>query len=252
MQIYLTLWTSNGTLTRTRQTSTNTTSVSKSPFGHGWIHARWAPRTERIRQAMSRVICSSVRWEGAFLPSAKLGEVGTCESLVRGISAKVRRNMSNGTASGDKAFGPDGYQDAPPEIAKAIDSAVFVDDNFPSPEEIARAIKRSVSIRLDPDVYEWFKLPGPGYQTRINGVLRAYMQAQKAKGSGNGDVSPTPGKHRSRITMGAKTAKKSSLVRRSVTGKTTVRSKARKSSVRHNKAVKKSRSRRSVRKNTRR
>jgi hypothetical protein len=30
-------------------------------------------------------------------------------------------------------------------------------------------------------VYAWFKLPGPGYQTRINAVLRAYMTAQISK-----------------------------------------------------------------------
>ncbi len=94
--------------------------------------------------------------------------------------------MSRRTVSESSPFGPDGYQDAPPDIAQAIDAAVFIEDTFPSPEELRREIKRSVSIRLDPDVYAWFKLPGPGYQTRINAVLRAYMQAQRSKGSGNG------------------------------------------------------------------
>ena len=94
--------------------------------------------------------------------------------------------MSKRTVSESSPFGPDGYQDAPPDIAQAIDAAVFIEDSFPSPEELRREIKRSVSIRLDPDVYAWFKRPGPGYQTRINAVLRAYMQAQRSKGSGNG------------------------------------------------------------------
>jgi uncharacterized protein (DUF4415 family) len=34
--------------------------------------------------------------------------------------------------------------------------------------------KTSVSLRLDADVLEWFKAFGPGYQTRINSILRAY------------------------------------------------------------------------------
>jgi len=38
--------------------------------------------------------------------------------------------------------------------------------------------KAPVSIRLDQDVLEWFKSQGKGYQTRINALLRAYMEAQ--------------------------------------------------------------------------
>jgi uncharacterized protein (DUF4415 family) len=37
--------------------------------------------------------------------------------------------------------------------------------------------KASISLRLDADVLEWFKSTGPGYQTRINAVLRAYKDA---------------------------------------------------------------------------
>ena len=37
--------------------------------------------------------------------------------------------------------------------------------------------KASISLRLDQDVLEWFKAQGPGYQTRINAVLRAFRDA---------------------------------------------------------------------------
>lgn len=37
--------------------------------------------------------------------------------------------------------------------------------------------KMSISLRVDRDVLEWFKAQGPGYQTRINSVLRAYRDA---------------------------------------------------------------------------
>lgn len=39
--------------------------------------------------------------------------------------------------------------------------------------------KPMISIRVDADVLEWFKAQGPGYQTRINAVLRLYMDAQR-------------------------------------------------------------------------
>jgi uncharacterized protein (DUF4415 family) len=37
--------------------------------------------------------------------------------------------------------------------------------------------KTSISLRLDADVLDWYKSQGPGYQTRINAVLRAYKDA---------------------------------------------------------------------------
>ena len=42
----------------------------------------------------------------------------------------------------------------------------------------ARA-KTSISIRVDTDVLEWFRAQGPGYQKRINLVLRAFREASQ-------------------------------------------------------------------------
>ncbi len=39
--------------------------------------------------------------------------------------------------------------------------------------------KQMVSLRLDRDVLDWFKRQGKGYQTKINAVLRAYVEAHK-------------------------------------------------------------------------
>lgn len=39
--------------------------------------------------------------------------------------------------------------------------------------------KTSVSIRLDADVLNWFKRKGRGYQTRINAILRAFVEAHE-------------------------------------------------------------------------
>ena len=35
--------------------------------------------------------------------------------------------------------------------------------------------KQAISIRLDTDVIDWFRATGPKYQTRINAVLRSYV-----------------------------------------------------------------------------
>ena len=39
--------------------------------------------------------------------------------------------------------------------------------------------KQPVSIRLDRDVMQWFQKQGRGYQTRINAVLRAYVEGHR-------------------------------------------------------------------------
>lgn len=39
--------------------------------------------------------------------------------------------------------------------------------------------KTSVHLRLDTDVVEWFKSHGKGHLTRMNAVLKAYVEAQK-------------------------------------------------------------------------
>lgn len=44
-------------------------------------------------------------------------------------------------------------------------------------------VKQIVTIRLDVDMLDWFKSAGPGYQTRINQVLREHMEAQRLAGS---------------------------------------------------------------------
>jgi uncharacterized protein (DUF4415 family) len=43
--------------------------------------------------------------------------------------------------------------------------------------------KTPVSIRVDTDVLEWFKQQGKGYLTRMNAVLRAYVETQKHRHS---------------------------------------------------------------------
>lgn len=44
------------------------------------------------------------------------------------------------------------------------------------------AAKEAISIKLDQDVLAFFREHGRGYQTRINTVLRRYMQARRKAG----------------------------------------------------------------------
>lgn len=44
-----------------------------------------------------------------------------------------------------------------------------------------RAVKESVTVRLDADVVHWLKQDGKGYQTRLNAILRREMARGKKK-----------------------------------------------------------------------
>jgi len=39
--------------------------------------------------------------------------------------------------------------------------------------------KEHINIRIDADVLAWFKQTGRGYQTRINNVLRAFVESRR-------------------------------------------------------------------------
>jgi len=41
--------------------------------------------------------------------------------------------------------------------------------------------KKTVTMRLDADLLDWFRR-NQGYQTRINAILRAYMDAKRTSG----------------------------------------------------------------------
>ncbi|MBI2615801.1 MAG: BrnA antitoxin family protein [Gemmatimonadetes bacterium] len=61
-----------------------------------------------------------------------------------------------------------------PDAAPLLDAEWFKQARIVLPEP-----KVAVSIRLDREVLDWFKRQGPGYQTRMNAVLRAYVQAHR-------------------------------------------------------------------------
>jgi uncharacterized protein (DUF4415 family) len=71
-------------------------------------------------------------------------------------------------------------------LAKLDDKSIDTGDipelteDFFRRAELRVPVKQAVTIRLDADVLEWFKGQGAGYQTRINQLLRQYMQAHQS------------------------------------------------------------------------
>ena len=74
----------------------------------------------------------------------------------------------------------------PDEIERAAAEQLEEDGLHPGWVTAVKVIparnKRALSLRLDADVFDWFRDAGPGYQSRINDVLRAYVQHERAKG----------------------------------------------------------------------
>ena len=77
------------------------------------------------------------------------------------------------------------------KVRKTIHADIVRDADAPewTPELFARAVARKglkpvpkkalLSLRIDSDVIEWFRKQGAGYQSRMNALLRAYMEAHK-------------------------------------------------------------------------
>ena len=55
-----------------------------------------------------------------------------------------------------------------------LDKSFFTNAKLQMPET-----KTTITIRIDPDVLQWFKQQGKGYQSKMNAVLRLYADAHK-------------------------------------------------------------------------
>ena len=54
------------------------------------------------------------------------------------------------------------------------------DENFWKNAKVVMPAKKSrISIRLDQEVLDWFKSQGKGYQTKINAILKSYVDAHR-------------------------------------------------------------------------
>ena len=75
------------------------------------------------------------------------------------------------------------YSDAPADVEEALRSARKIEDELPPPERLVKG-KKSITIRLDSDVVEWFKQQGGQYQSLINEVLRRYKEHFQGRKAG--------------------------------------------------------------------
>lgn len=78
----------------------------------------------------------------------------------------------------------DRLSDAEIEAAIAADpdaSPIWTEEDFARARVVEPPPKEMISIRLDRDVLAWFRSLGPGYQTRINLVLRGAMKAARER-----------------------------------------------------------------------
>jgi uncharacterized protein (DUF4415 family) len=66
---------------------------------------------------------------------------------------------------------------ADPDAAPILDKNWFKRATVVMPER-----KIPISLRMDREVVEWFKAHGSRYQSRMNAVLKAYMQAHRKAG----------------------------------------------------------------------
>jgi len=57
----------------------------------------------------------------------------------------------------------------------------LVDEETGAEARWNRPRKRRISLRVDAEVVDWFKSKGPGYQTRINRILRRVMVEDKKR-----------------------------------------------------------------------
>jgi len=68
------------------------------------------------------------------------------------------------------------------DIAKAVaedPDAAPLDIDWTKARLVLPPGKENVTLRVDRDVLDWFRSTGKGFHTRMNAVLRAYMEAHK-------------------------------------------------------------------------
>lgn len=77
---------------------------------------------------------------------------------------------------------------APHEVAGLPDGEIDFSDIpeldeafWQNAELVLPPTKERITLRLDREVLDYFRRSGSGYQTRINAVLRAYVQMQTGK-----------------------------------------------------------------------
>ena len=98
------------------------------------------------------------------------------ENIVSYSLEEIREKLARGEGKSDWAR-VDAMTDADIEAQMRDDPdwQDFKDVDWSKAVIVYPQPKNAISIRLDQDVVDFFKATGKGYQTRINAVLRHYM-----------------------------------------------------------------------------
>ncbi len=99
------------------------------------------------------------------------------ERIVRYTAEELLRKLATGELKSQTDWARvDAMTDEDIERAIASDpDADIPDPDWDNAVLVVPPSKTPISIRLDDDVLAFFKAGGPGYQKRINAVLRSYM-----------------------------------------------------------------------------
>jgi uncharacterized protein (DUF4415 family) len=65
--------------------------------------------------------------------------------------------------------------------AQAREDGTDFPDDFWDDAVVVLPPKCAISLRVDADVLTWYRAQGKGYQTRMNRVLRRFMEAQQRR-----------------------------------------------------------------------
>jgi uncharacterized protein (DUF4415 family) len=100
------------------------------------------------------------------------------ENISRFSADKIRRKVARGESKTD-------WKRVKAMSRTEVERRAYRDEG-PLPDDWESKVivglppaKQDIHIRLDGDILEWFKARGRGYQTRINAVLRAFVQARE-------------------------------------------------------------------------
>lgn len=118
-----------------------------------------------------------IRYLGRRIISARLNAVVSAKRIVKftlGSSSRGKTDWVRVRAMTDEEIEAAAQSD--PD-AQLTDAEFWKGAKLVMPER-----KQPVTLRLDKDVLEWFKAQGQRYQSRMNAVLRSYMQAHRNVG----------------------------------------------------------------------
>lgn len=108
-----------------------------------------------------------------------VGQIGDGQHVVRHPDGRLEIQKDETDWARVDALTDDDIKAA---MADDPDWAGFEDIDWSKVEVKPFRPKQPISIRLDPDVLDYFKTEGPGYQGRINTVLRHYMESKRKAG----------------------------------------------------------------------